>query len=900
MQSDELCTMELRVRVLGDGLLGGTHEYAPWLAFHGTFGDYKVRRRLRLSPCAPVTTEKALSTKQSEFLTYETKVQEYQATESPRFAISHDTRGDDAVWFELWCNTRDSGIAEIDARESRYAQRHTCCGTHQLLLYSVFAQQQEEKKDAFQIRVPLLDHKILEIKLREYAQQGLVTDANREQLLQQAAYETHKGVLTIDVVLHRLNTQKLKASIFGQPNLQREALNATLPLGHHHETDVHRHHVPHWHRDVEFYRDKKGHARVRRPLVYAQSQSSMGTEAFAPISYTSDKGVQQIVQSMERNVLMPYARHFLQTEQARPLYGPANQNVANLHLPMWLSKMGRLPVYAYWCHDPLTRQYASLELQRQDQLKYGFRERSEKLLLLMARSALRRHGMSVELFCETVTRHFSAENKATAISPHFAQCERIVASVGTHGACMSYYMADIRFVDESGPQQRRLRSKVVTLDSWDNTLLNGVGNSDDCEGEDNTCTTIIRAYGHGRVDLDGKWQSPLLNAFALYLKHSVIYDVGATVTSAYVDTNNNKVDLRKQRELPMVGDAMDLKSEVAGHCHALMGSLTDAIKRLEQGNTDPSAVAKVRQASIQDTAFLQRDAQRKMLVLEPTGLTDPYVLPLKETHTDPLQLRKEQACRAFMRHMHQRLEQRKENKQSDLSDMFVGEGMPYYVELQDPRRRVTPFYNEPVHGCSQELMRHDDSLSQFAFCSKPAGSPEWRYGCKIADMLRSSDNCALVTPFADCVAEWQAHVRPLVETMQHQLPLMAFGRYSDEDYAQIHSTYQAHSDIRSGHTFYEASDPHAASLEATEFEQLAHTVAQDERYAMVRLYTRVWRLQASQTVTEELRSFLASSPGLVKHAYYTERHLPQCDPLVEILCIVDVAQCHALPKGDTR
>lgn len=891
----ELCTIELRLRVLGDGLLGGSHEYGGKLALHGTFGAYKVRRRLKMAPCASIgsaTPTRVSAKRQDALMGYDEQILEYEVTQTQRFTVTEEARGDDAIWFEMWCHTRDSGIAEIDAREAGLVQRDTCCGTHQLLLYTLFAQQ----KDSFQLKVPLLDHKILQIKLGEYAQQGIaVTDQNRPQLLEQAARETHKGVLTIDVTLHRLNKQALQASIFGQPRLQQEALNATLPLGHH-TGEAHRHHVPHWHRDVEFYRDKKGHARVRRPLVYAANAETT-PQSFAPILYTSDKGIQQIVQSMERNVLMPYARHFLQTEHSpEPLYGPCNQNVANLHLPLWLSKMGRLPVYAYWCHDPLTRQYASPELQRIDQQRYGFKERSEKLLLLIARSSLRRHGISPELFARTVNEHFSLQNRATTISPHFAQCERVVASIGTHTACMSYYMADIRFVDESGPQQRRLKSRVVMLDSWDNTLLNGVGNSDDCEGEDNTATSVIRAYAHGRADLQGQWQSPLLQAIALYLRHTVIYDVGATVTSAYVDTNNNKVDLRKQRDLPMVGDAMDLKSEVAGHCHGLMEPLTAAVKRLAQGNAAENVVQKVRDASLgHDAAFAARDSQRQMLVLEPTGLIDPYVLPVKETHSGP-QLLKEEASRAWMRHLHQRLEERKLAKQLDLSDMFVGEGMPYYVERQDPRRRVTPFYNEPVHGCSLELMRHDDSLAQFAFCRKQGN--EWRYGCKIGDMLRSTDNCALVTPFADCAAEWQAHVRPTVETMQHQLPLMAFGRYSDEDYSKIHSIYQLPQDVRSGHTFREASDPQKASLEAEAFEKLAFSVAEDERYAVVRLNTRVARLQASQKATEELRQFLAASPALVAHAYYDERHLPPCKSLVSIVCIVDVAKARALGNNN--
>ena len=605
-----------------------------------------------------------------------------------------------------------------------------------------------------------------------------------------------------------------------------------------------------------------------------------------------------MVHALENHVLLPYCNHFikLSEQDPEPLYAPLNENVRNLQLPMWISKMGRLPDCCYWgSMDPALREYATEEMRQQDLTQYGFNAKTEAHFSRLLRSSLRRHGLSEARFAREIKHHYSARNESRQLTAAFLLCEEVMADVGTFAANTAYYTSDYRFVTQWNGKTRT--SRMVGLDSWDCTLLNDEGRGDDCEGMGNTTTTIIRAFAIGRQDLQCKWESEAMNAAQLLLAHTVLYDVGATVTSEYVDTNNAKVQLDKAQELPMVGDEMDLRSHSDGHCFALMGSLSDALVRLQAGNVGEDVLGKVRAAIPATPGFRERDAQRRTLVLEPTSSIEPRILPVEEAYAQAPELcAKRRAERLFFKALRADLDARKADKGAEnLAEMFCGEGFQYYVERQHPRRRVSSFYNEPVMGCSIDLWkRFDLSLGQFAFCTV-ASPQDVRYGVKIADYLRTATNFSLVCPFYENREEWKRSVLPFVESVQHQLPLMSFGRYSDEKYAQLHSTHVAASDLGEAKKFLPATGT-TATAEPSQpaqlrFEKLASEVVDDANLSIVRLYSRPWKFQQSEKRTREFVEFMANCKGLVAHAYFTEHQLPVCDPCVEILCIIDVGVC---------
>jgi hypothetical protein len=266
-----------------------------------------------------------------------------------------------------------------------------------------------------------------------------------------------------------------------------------------------------------------------------------------------------------------------------------------------------------------------------------------------------------------------------------------------------------------------------------------------------------------------------------------------------------------------------------------------------------------------------------MLLLEGTGTIEPRILPVKESFQDnSVVQQKKLAERNFYKALRDRLAKRKEaSTEPNIGEMYNGEGLPHYVEQQEPQRRVSDFYNEVVHGCSVELYQKlGIEYSQFAFTRK-GDDGEHRYGVKIGDFMRTTERYALMFPFSKATPEWTQAVTQLTECVQHQLPLMAFGRYNDDQYKQTQSKY--------------VTPPGAPkTLDQEAFEKLVHQVALNPSQTIVRLQTRQWKLDEDAEKTKALQAFIAESKGLVAYAYYSEHHIPICDPVIEILCVVDV------------
>lgn len=847
-----ICDFTVEVSLDGSGLLGGKHEYNPFLGVHGTFGKYKMEQRVEL--ISHKHYERELRSYPPEkhqgegVMDYDRESIIYRTSKPLTFQLANDgpnTRIDENVWYELYCHTRDSGIPEIDKRESAYVERHTQCGLVALNVEDIIKtyKAMDSPKGYFTKVYPLVDQKIVQSRVREWAstQQGGITKEMYKTMIQRASMETMKGVLTFHIRMNEFHERSFSESIYGVPNFDKKSFSAILPL------------------------NRKFVGNLGAPKYNESSSSFSATrKEFTPISYTSELGVEKMLGTLEKSVLAHYCRHFIKMSDsgAEPLCQPLNQNVSRLQLPMWVSKMGQLPVANYWsCNHPATRIYPNEELRLRDLEMYGFDEKTERLFLRMAKAALRRHGLNEKLFISEINNHFSLENKSTQISELFMVCEESVSGLGLPSGD---YMADLRIVRMG---LNSSKAKMIIIDSWDRGLMNNISRSDDCDGEEQFEVSILRAFRIGRHTLGFKWESPLLNAIQQYLKNSFIYDIGATVTSAYLDTNNERIET-KMKDLPMIGDMVDIHSRSDGHCHGLMGSITDAIKRMENGNISPEKLVKIKASQPKDSAFLQRDSQRSILVLEGTGSMEPRILPVEESYQYCKGLAaKKRANKEWIKNMRTKMEERKNQGLIDVGSCFSVEGQAHYTEKQDPRRRISSFYNEDVHATSQELWSYDITLSQMAFAKKLAPG-KYQYGAKIADFIRNPTEYAFVFPFNDSKEEWERDVVPFMESVQHQQAISSFGRYSDEQYTEM-----------------ERSSGEAQP----ELESFLEGVAANPNLSIVRLQSRQWRLDADPEKTREMKKFLSSLPGLVKIGYFTEHHIPICYPVIEILCVIQVS-----------
>jgi hypothetical protein len=911
MRSSNLCSFGIAAQFVGTGMLGGRHEYDPRLSVQATFDRYKMREQWALEatrhqkrPGVHVTVGLGAAASAGD-----EAVQLYErdddlvsyATQCRVFELPHlqgEMRGDASLHFELICATRDFGVKEIDERQAPYTETHNTCGEVQLEVYDLMrAYLQAGRPARFAVERPVLDLKVLERKAQELRQldapqggrqqQQSMTQERWNAYVEEAAQLTSKGAIRFDVSFRHLDVEAYHASVFGIENLKTRCLHSRdstalqesmVPLG---------------------ARPAHKHKHSRRHHGGLQSDVARSPEpgrAYEPLLYTSQRGQDAMLQCLEQHVLRPYCANFvkLQAQDPEPLHRPLNDNVANLQLPMWVSKAGKLPVPCYWSSsDPVTREYASEALRLRDLQLYGFDARTERCFERMFRSSLRRHGLSETRFQSTVQAHFSLKNRSRQLDPLFLVCEEVLADVGTFAANSAYYTADYRFMPTG--RENTGQCTMLSLDSWDPTLVNDEGRGDDCEGMDQATMQILRSYLFGREGAgwsqNGGWQSALLQSVHLLLRHTVLQDLGATVTSAYFD-NNAPVDLKKQHELPKIDSRMDREARCAGHCHGFMAPLGDTIQRAENGNLRGTAVLeRLKQADLRDAVFKARDAQRRILVLEPTGTIEPRILPVEESYACSAVLcAKKKAERYFLKALRLRLQ-----SQQELGEMFNGEGVQHYVELRAPDDAVTPFYREPVHGSSVDLWKRpegDIALAQFALAKLVPGAPgQYTYGVKIADYIRHPEEYALVFPFYDSRVAWETDVKPFIESVQHQLPISCFGRYSDEKYAKLHSSYHEPGTL---HAKYDMQVPRPESAKQREFEALAASVCEQDGLAIVRLQSRHWKFAQSEEKTRDLQRFLRESPGLVGHAFYTEHQLPVCDPFIEILCVVDVKQCLAM------
>lgn len=913
----KICSISLSYELVCDGLIGGKYEYKPYIGWHTSFGAYRMKE---IDPLTHIRDLETPTLQKSEEIAMSNKIGVYRSAKPIDIELLDydEMKGDATIHFKLFTHTRYSGVDSIDKSESKYVERELSDGYVQLTLKNLFDFYKQDclkaklptlntKKAKFQVTDTFDDQKVIDEKAHDLLRK--MDNARLNTVMDKVVSLCKKASITFTIKLRNFSQAAYERSIFNVPDLTTNHLHSLLPLNKRRQT-----------------KSLNASSKAILPLHTQQNRD------FEPLLFNSTKSWHHWMQTMN-NCLGKYIEHFLEIDEmdAKPLYKPAEEAISNLQFPIYASEMGKMPVFAYWVHDPFYRTYASQAERAKDIQLYGLNEKTEQYFLLLLRSGLRRFGLKEQTLIDEIETHFSPDNLSTQVSPNFLRVEQAIAHVGTFAANSAYYTADFRFMPETTGLKghasthnggigelrqcakcgKEIKMRVLSLDSWDNHILNNTTKCDDCEGQDNTATSILRSFAIGRAELGFNWTSKALQCVKKLLDHSVLYDTAALVTSAFMDTNNKKIE-KKQEDLPLIGSQLDKDAQNDGHCFPLQQAMTICLEMLEAGNAPKDAIEKVREASsissnpIKERAFRQRDKQRSILVLEPTGSIEARILSIEESYNsqacnDPENrlYAKMKAMVYFMRQIRQDLkEYDKEMKELDeddeanngISELFVGEGLPHYVNRQVPQRRVSSFYNSVVHGTSVDLMRFDPTLSQFAFCMGD------KYGVRMGNLMRDSSQgkVSLICPYADYKEKWLKDVVPMIESIQNQMPIMRFGRYTDKQYKEeIYSRFIPRDEMKVSLSLAQTDERKAKQAK---FEKLLEEVdSLDSDKTIVRLYSRLWKLKQKAEKTERLNQFLSKLPGLVDYAFYVEKHLPVCEPIVEILCIVNVGQCLALP-----
>lgn len=793
-------------------------------------------------------------------------------------------RTDGAIWMKLMTVSLFSGVPKIDENDRIFTKvkRGIQSGVCQLQLCDLYkeaaAQRRQGQPDvSFEFETNFVDPKLMNIEMGEIAERYIkkhkitIEEVPRDveqNIIETAFIRSRKAIITTRVTIRNFDFNAYKDSRFSLSDLKTSPLNTYMKM-------------------------RNSQMSLGSP---ADMTPMTGRVAFDPILFNSMPGMAEIRLDME-HVLRIYCHALVPIDDNGSLYQPANKNVKKLHMPQFVGEQGKTAVVGFFSsHTPHTREYANEEARRIELELYDSNDGTEELLSLMVRASLRRHGMTKALFMSVIAEYFNEKNKSEVASGLFITALKVIADVGTFAANSVYYTADFRYqkLDDNAIKligeirTRMAHYKKINLDSFDSVPLNGTSGAGDCEDSANVAASILQCLGYGRYSLKGKWVSDLLNSCRAVLDRVVIFAVGATVTSAYVDNNNKPIDMKEEnRDLPLVGDTLDENSQCDGHCFAVL--LFDAVvdQLLANGNLLASQLRTVRD-QWPVASFKKRDYTVPIIVLEGTGSVEPTLLPIDEVYehkdrkVEGIQARAEIS---FLKEMKAKLNSDKNNK--EVMEMFSGEGVGFYIAKQDPNRRISRFYREMIHGVPCNLYRKSDILSQIVFCKKVhtgRGGPNsvtYKYGVNTGEFLRSgvtaTKEIALIAPFKDNVKEWRERVVPMMECIENQMPIMKFGHYTKKEYNEgIHSRFIGNPLLQ------EDDQEQEARIMA-----IIESVAGNPDLTMIRLQTREWKLNDPIKVAK-LNRFFMSLDRVVCHAMFSEKHVICCDALVDILIVAKV------------
>lgn len=868
------------------------HAYS-WL-----FGDHHDDDFLDLANGDSEEPEKLDFTIAQNTGVYRTKEPIVYDLSDPAFHGHKTMRTDASVWMKLMVVSLVSGVPKIDENDNIFTKvkRDIQAGVCQLQLCDLFkeaavaikhSQQGGPEDVTFMVDSSFVDPKLLNIEIMAIAERYMqkhdvkIEDIPKEveqHILERAFLKSRKAIITVKVTLRRFDFNTYRHSRFSLADLKTSPLNAYMGM-----------------RALAIkkaisssYGLNLGHSDVKSAPIM------VGRVAFDPIMFNSMPGMNALRIGMD-SVIMIYCEALIDIDDKGCLYHAMNDNVKKLHLPQFISEQGKMPVVGYFSsHTPHTREYANEELRRLELELYDYDDTTEKQLILMLNASLRRHGMSKELFMKTIETYFSENNKSDTASGLFITVMKIIADTATFAANSVYYTSDFRYqkLDENATKlltqvrKREAQYKKINLDSFDSGPSNGTSNADDCEGSANVACLILQCIGHGRYKLNSKWVSPLLNCAKAVMDRVIVFAVGATVTSIYMDNENKPVDMKVENsELPFIGDIMDTNSQCDGHCFAIL--MFDAIVDLliANGNLSTFQLKSIRdQWRQQGIVFKKRDFTVYPIVLEGTGSVEPTILPVDEVydHKDRQVERKQARSEiTFLKEMKTKLNSDKNNK--DVAEMFSGEGVEFYMDKQMRNRRVSRFYREMIHGVPCNLYNKSEILSQVAFCKKKytgrggSNNLRYEYGVNTGEFLRSGTSMtkeiALIAPFKDHLDLWHKEVVPIMESIQNQMPIAKIFHYTEKEYEEgIYSRFLHNPN---------ALDDKDGSLIQSKLE----SVAGNPGLAIVRLQTREWKLSDKKKV-EKLNRFIMSFESVVCHGFFSEKHIINCDALVDILLVV--------------
>ncbi len=738
-----MLTLSVTLRAESEaGLLGGDWEYAPHIAHWSSFGRQRIAQH-----SAVLSTTTAVQVGPFHLPLKGTEL-----------------RGDESVWLKMLASTRHSGIDSIDTAEKGKVERQVQAGLARLPLMDALAAAVEKRT----LEISMEDPQLLMSEMNTLRQaEGEKLDEKSVENI--AVFTAYKGTLLVT------------------PTLDAAAGNPSAVM-----------------------------ARIQKAAI---------GECASKLLYGSARML-AAMQQMQGMLLTTYSNEFYgKVKEDGSMGGPptyplgAEKSLEHMHLPLYYSEFGVLPPVALTQHRIDNRESGATSEER---LQYG-PARSSALMAdkLLASSALR-SGMTSDACVSAIRAQLTQSHTDEAIHPDYVNAEMVIADMGTSTANAILYMKDMRYPNKAAvnlkkgapvtalkptstlkvalavarslngtsPAHAQHRWYLagaygaattetttaamleVEVESLDPIALHGIAPADDCEGSSVTGSDVLRNLARLATAVTRE-EAPFLHAAADVVRLRFVSDVVSSVSAAFVDTSGTELTREQTKaikDLPLIGDELDTRRKVGGHCHGLWLTRYTVAQGLE---------ASGRVNLKRDLPDLARDyaAWEKRLptyVLEGTASIDALVLPAGEV-SQAIMGKNGGDASAFELHAATRKAFLTSlTAPTPLLDNTHAEGVSFYSHAQDLKRRVSSFYMGVSHMLCPELYAMNPLFGQIS----PINSKSMTRGAEVGQLLRmplsQKSEVAFVPTFGRLGRrEWDASVRPVMAAIQNQMPLAA-------------------------------------------------------------------------------------------------------------------------------
>lgn len=676
-------------------------------------------------------------------------------------------RGDENLWIKLMIHTSHSGQISIDKKEIKSVQRTQHAGVAKIqlnpLLQQICKWYQGEKLNS-NISINKIDDKNLVVY---YETSFYAPKMAHIKKLEFKNEHPHLKDEEIDAIVTKLCT-KAKINVeFNITNMSPIFVETTLTK----LISIH-----------NFYKgldsgkfisamNKSINLRLKNGFNNEQQQ-----QLYLPYS-------SQLHEDVFEKSMIPLLSNYMTSvaynDKSKQLYFPSNKQVENLHMAYYSTEQGELPVINFMIRKK----------------KEEFTDESERYFLIQLVASLKRNGIGPDNFISIIDEQFS--RKDDKIVNNFLNCVEAVNGVGSFAATQVLYTSDFRYPNI----QYVKKVKPVNLDSWDVGVSAGYEKSADCEDMASLAIEILNYIKEGRL-IDKKantygWNSKLLQYARKILSNRITSGIASTVTEAFVDARGQKLANKDLKDLPMVGDDIDLNSPVGGHFFGFSTPNAIVSKWLKNSPDFKNYSTEIKEFVNKD--YYPWEYNQSILIIEGTAMIKSDILPPEESFGEnKIELKKNEGLRKMFKFIRSQSTNKEDGDDSILNlkehnpkllNIFnlimTPEGLPFYFEKQDKNRRISKFYKDIVHFIPTELYKLDSLFSQLIFCYKD----KKKFGVDIGDILRDKgnglSNLMLIRPLNNPNEKpqrdiWTNGIIPLMNTVINQQPVSIIGNYTEE------------------------------------------------------------------------------------------------------------------------